>query len=139
MASDEGLFRRVVLTSLVVTAIVFCALAAYFPWAVSLSFALGAATGLASLGTLHALVQRFVTVDAEGRPRSLVVPGLLQIGKYGLIAAAFYLLFRSGAANGPALAAGVTLPTAVLCLKEAGRRVNAKLGVGEGGRERTGE
>ncbi|MBM3477115.1 MAG: hypothetical protein FJX75_27930 [Armatimonadetes bacterium] len=139
MASDAGLFRRVALTSLVVTAIVACALAAYFPWPVGLSFVLGVATGLASLGTLDALVRGFVTVDAQGRRSSLLVPGLLQIGKYGLIAAAFYLLFRTGAANGPALAAGVTLPTAVLCLKEAGRRVNRKLGVEEGREGRTGE
>ena len=139
MASDDGLFRRVALTSLVVTVIVFCALAAVFPWPVSISFVLGAAIGLASLGTLNALVRGFVPTDAEGRRRRLLVPGVLQIGKYGLIAAVFYVLFRSGAANGPALAAGVTLPTAVLCLKEAGRRVNAKMDVGEGREGRTDE
>ena len=65
--------------------------------------------------------------------------GLLHIGKYGLIAAGLYLLFSADAANAPALAAGFTLPTAVLCLKEAGRRVNAKIGVEQGRRENTDE
>jgi hypothetical protein len=62
----------------------------------------------------------------------LLVSGVLQVLKYGLIGVAFYALFALRAANGPALAAGVTLPTAVLCLKEAGRRVNKKIGVGKG-------
>ena len=132
MARDEGLFRRVALTSLVVTVIVSCALAAYFPWPVCLSFVVGAGTGLASLGTLDALVRGLVAADGQERKRRLLVTGALQIGKYSVIAGAFYLLFRFGVANGPALAAGFTLPTAVLCLKEAGRRTNAKLGVGRG-------
>ena len=139
MARDEGLFRRVATTSLVVTAIVFGALAAYFPWPVSISFALGAATGLASLGTLDALVRGLVATEAEGRRRRLLISGALQFLKYGLIGGAFYALFVVGAANGPALAAGVTLPTAVLCLKEAGRRVNRRMGVGEGQTEATDE
>ncbi|MBM3497395.1 MAG: hypothetical protein FJX74_01870 [Armatimonadetes bacterium] len=132
MARDEGLFRRVAITSLVVTAIVFGALAAYFPWPVGVSFVLGAATGLASLGTLEALVGGLTAVEAAARRRRLLVLGGVQLLKYGLIGVAFYLLFALGAANGPALAAGVTLPTAVLCLKEAGRRVNRKVGVAEG-------
>jgi len=132
MARDEGLFGRVALTSLVVTAIVFGALAAYFPWPVSVSFVLGAATGLASLGTLDLLVRGLGGGDPATQRRRLLVSGVLQVLKYGLIGVAFYALFALRAANGPALAAGVTLPTAVLCLKEAGRRVNKKIGVGKG-------
>jgi asparagine N-glycosylation enzyme membrane subunit Stt3 len=139
MARDEGLFRRVAATSLIVTVIAFCALTAYFPWPVGLSFVLGAATGLASLGTLDLLVRGLVAADAAGRQRRLLISGMLQVGKFALIAVAFYALFTSGAANGPALAAVVTLPTAVLCLKEAGRRVNRKLGVEEGPKEVNGE
>ena len=136
MASDEGLFRRVALTSLVVTAIVFCGLAAYLPFSVSLSFALGAATGLASLGTLAAMVRGLGTGERGKQKRRLWLAGLLQVGKYGLIAGGLYLLFRTGSANAPALAGGFTLPTAVLCLKEAGRRVNRRVGVEDDG-ERT--
>jgi len=132
MGRDEGLFRRVTLTSLIVTVVVFGALTAYFPWPVGLSFVLGAATGLASLGTLEALVRGLTATELQARRRQLLVCGAVQLLKYSLIGAAFYVLFTLGAANGPALAAGVTLPTAVLCLKEAGRRVNRKLGVGEG-------
>ncbi len=138
MARDEGLFGRVALTSLVVTVIVYCALAAYFPWPVGINFVLGAATGLASLGTLDLLVRGVVTTGAERRRRPLLIAGVLQLLKYGLIGAVFYALFACGVANGPALAAGVTLPTAVLCLKEAGRRVNRKLGVDEA-RTKTGD
>jgi hypothetical protein len=131
MANGEGPFRRVAITSLVVTVIVFCALAAYFPWPVSISFALGAATGLASLSTLDVMV-RGLGATADSPKRRLWAPGALHLGKYILIAIAFYLLLRFASASAPALAAGFTVPTAVLCLKEAGRRVNARIGAGEG-------
>jgi hypothetical protein len=131
MAKDEGPFRRVAITSLVVTVVVFLALAAYFPWHVSISFALGAATGLASLGTLDAMV-RGLGATGDGRRHRLWGWGALHVGKYILIGVAFYLLLRFGSASAPALAGGFTVPTAVLCLKEAGRRVNAKIGAGEG-------
>jgi len=131
MARDEALFRRVGVTSLVVTGVVVTALAACFPWTVSLSFALGAATGLASLATLDAMVRGLTAPGPSARKRRLWVLSALHIGKYGLIAVGLYLLFRTGSANAPALAAGLTLPTAVLCLKEAGRRVNAGVGLGE--------
>jgi hypothetical protein len=68
---------------------------------------------------------------ADGRKRRLWVSGALHLGKYILIGAAFYLLLRFGSASAPGLAAGFTVPTAVLCLKEAGRRVNAKVGAGD--------
>jgi hypothetical protein len=138
MARDDGLFRRVAITSLVVTVIVFSALAVYFPWHVSISFALGAATGLASLGTLDAMV-RGLGATTQGRKRRLWVSGALHLAKYGLIAVAFYLLLRIGSASAPALAAGFTVPTAVLCLKEAGRRANAKTGAGGGRKEQSDE
>lgn len=129
MATDEGLFRRVALTSLVVAAIVVCGLAAYFPLNVSISFALGAAAGLASLGTLAAMVRGLGEGGPEQHKRRLWVSGLFHIGKYGLIAAGLYLLFRADVASAPALAGGFTLPTLVLCLKGAGRRVNARMGL----------
>ncbi len=132
MASDDRLFPRVALTALVVAAIVFLALAAYFPWSVSLSFALGVALGLASLGSLSWLVYRVTAGDAEEARRRLLAAGLLHVGKYALIGLGFYFLFRMGWVHPLALVAGLALPTAVLCLKGAGRALNAKLGVAEG-------
>ena len=129
MASDGGAFRRVALTTGVVTIIAFFGLATYFPWIVSINFVLGVAAGLVSLGTLHWMVYGIAADDPLRGRQALAVAGLLHLGKYALIALALYLLFASGWAHAPALAAGFTLPTAVLCLKEAGRRLNSKLGV----------
>ncbi len=133
MASDDRLFQRVALTTSVVALIVFLALAAYFPrqWGVSVSFALGVAIGLASLGALSWLVYRVTEGDAEGAKTRLLLAGLLHIAKYGLVAVALYLMVRTGHVNVAALAGGILLPTAVLCLKGAGRALNAKVGAGE--------
>jgi hypothetical protein len=132
MASDDRLFHRVALTTGVVAAVAFLALAAYFPWAVSLSFALGVGLGLASLGTLSWLVYRVTAGEAEGARKRLFAAGLLHVGKYALIGLAFYLLFRMAWVHPLALVAGITLPTAVLCLKGAGRVLNDRLGVVKG-------
>jgi hypothetical protein len=132
MASDSGGFHRLVLTTLVVTTIVFFGLASYFPWLVSTNFALGVATGLLSLGTLNWMVSGLAG-ESSGRPaRGLWAVGALHLAKYALIALGLYALFAAGWAHAPALAAGFTLPTLVLCLKEAGRRLNARLGIREG-------
>jgi len=132
MASDDRLFQRVALTTAVLTAIGFLALAAYFPWQVSLNFALGAALGLASLGTLNWLVYRVTAGGAEGARGRLLAAGLLHLGKYALIGLGFYLLARMRWVHALGLIAGLTLPTAVLCLKAAGRVLNDKLGVAQG-------
>lgn len=129
MASDGGAFRRVALTTGVVATIGFFGLAAYFPWIVSLNFVLGVAAGLVSLGTLHWMVYGIPAEDAARGRRALLAAGVLHLGKYALIALALYLLFAGGWAHAPALAAGFSLPTAVLCLKEAGRRLNSRVGV----------
>jgi hypothetical protein len=129
MTGDRGAFGRIALTSLVVAAIVFFALAAYFPWAVSINFALGMATGLVSLGSLHWMVYDLTAGEPGRRGGALWVAGILHLAKYGVIALALYALFATGRAHAPALAAGFTLPTAVLCLKEVGRRLNAGVGV----------
>ncbi len=129
MTSDRGRFQRLVLTTLVVGTIVFFGLAAYFPWVVSINFALGVAAGLASLGTLNWMVFG-LTADSSERPaRALWAVGALHLGKYALIGLGLYALFAVGWAHAPGLAAGFTLPTVVLCLKEAGRRLNEKLGI----------
>jgi hypothetical protein len=132
MPNDDRLFQRVALTTSVVALIVFLALAAYFPrdWGISVNFVLGVAVGLASLGTLNWLVSRVTGSTAEGTPTRLLAAGLLHLAKYGLIALGFYLLLRSGHLRVPALAGGLLLPTAVLCLKSAGRSLNARVGVG---------
>jgi hypothetical protein len=131
MASDDRLFQRVALTTAIVAAIGFFALAAYFPWKVSLNFALGVALGLASLGTLNWLVYRVTAGGTEGARRRLLAAGLLHVSKYALIGLGFYLLARMGWVHPLALVAGLTLPTAVLCLKGAGRALNDKVGVAQ--------
>jgi len=129
MAGDRGAFRRVALTTGIVATIAFFGLAAYFPWIVGLNFVLGVAVGLASLGTLNWMVYGIPADDAARGRRALLAAGVLHLGKYALIALALYLLFAGGGAHAPALAAGFTLPTAVLCLKEAGGRLNSRLGL----------
>lgn len=129
MANDGGAFRRAALTTGIVATIAFFGLSAYFPWIVGLNFVLGVAAGLLSLGTLHWMVYGIPAGDAARGRRALMAAGVLHLGKYALIALALYLLFAGGWAHAPALAAGFSLPTAVLCLKEAGRRLNSRLGV----------
>jgi hypothetical protein len=129
MGSDRGTFGRLASTTLVVAAIAFFGLATYFPWIVPINLALGTAIGLVSLGALHWMVHGLTASDPGRGRQALWVVGMLHVGKYGLIGLALYLLFAGGYAHAPALAAGFTLPTAVLCLKEAGRRLNLRLGV----------
>jgi ATP synthase I chain len=129
MVTDDGLLRRVVLTSLVVGAAVSLGLAAYLPWPAAANFAVGVAIGLASLSALAWLVSRVTDPTHQPGKAQLVVAALLNVGKYALIAAVLYLLLRSGRMQPVPLAAGFTVPTLVLCLKGAGRALNAKLGV----------
>ena len=130
MGSANGRFHRLVLTTLVVGTIGFFGLAAYFPWIISINFALGVAAGLVSLGTLNWMVSGLTAGASHESHRALWVIGVLHLGKYALIGAGLYVLFSAGWAHGPALAGGLTLPTLVLCLKEAGRRLTARIGVG---------
>jgi hypothetical protein len=134
MGSADGSFHRLVLTTLVVGTIGFFGLAAYFPWIVSINFALGVAAGLVSLGTLNWMVSGLTAGASQQGHRALWAVGALHLGKYALIGLGLYGLFAAGWAHGPALAGGFTLPTFVLCLKEVGRRLNARLGVGDGQR-----
>lgn len=129
MARDDRLLRRVMVTTLVVTVIVFGALEAYFPWEVGVSFVLGVAAGVGSFALLHQMVAGVGRAGSEGKSPRVAGMALLYVGKYLIIGAVFYLLFISGRASIPAIAAGFTLPTAVLCLKEAGRRVNKAVGI----------
>jgi hypothetical protein len=130
--ADEGLFRRVAITSLVVTVIVYLALAARLPWTVGVSFVLGAALGLASLAALDAWTRSLVPAEPASQQRRLLTATALNIGKYGLLGAGLYLLFAHGLANVPALAGGFTVPTLVLCLKAVGRTANRGLNAGKG-------
>lgn len=131
MGSANGRFHRLVLATLVVGTIGFFGLAAYFPWIVSINFALGVAAGLVSLGALNWMVFGLAGGGPQQGHRALWAVGALHLGKYALIGVGLYVLFAVGWAHGPALAGGFTLPTLVLCLKEAGRRLNARLGVGD--------
>ncbi|MGQ9731062.1 MAG: ATP synthase subunit I [Candidatus Zipacnadales bacterium] len=130
MMNDERVFQPVALITIVLVAIGFVGLAASFPLSVGTNFVLGASAGLASLGTLAAMVHRLEGREAGKGRRQLWLTGLLQLGKYGLIAGGLYILFCMGNFSVPALAGGFTLPTAVLCLREARRqrqrRVDAK-------------
>ena len=121
MGSDERMMSRVMLVA-------GGALVSHFGWTIGANFALGVAIGLGSFALLHRAVMTMGGKPKDGQKQSLTGVALLQIGKFLVLGVAFYLLFASGKANAPALAAGVTLPTGVLCLTEAGRRVNQAVG-----------
>jgi hypothetical protein len=129
MASDKGAFAPLAFTTLAVAVILFFGLAACFPWIIPLNFALGAAIGLVSLGALHWMVLGLGASDPNRARRALWLPATLHLGKYALIGLVLYLLFASGYARVPALAGGFTLPTAVLCLREARGRLKTRFGV----------
>ena len=132
MARDDRLLHRMTVTTLVVAVVVFVALAAYFSWSAGVSFLLGVGVGLGSFAVLWRMVSGIGRGKPEGSRGSTVGVILLYVGKYVAIAALFYALVAWGEVSIVALAAGLTLPTAVLCLKEAGRRVNKTVGVDSG-------
>ena len=132
MGSDERLMARMTLTTAVVTLVVAGGLVAYFDWVIAANFVLGCALGLGSFAVLHHTVMAMGAKAGPGEKQSLTGIALLQIGKFLVLGIAFYVLFATGKANAPALAAGVTLPTVVLCLTEAGRRINKVTGVDRG-------
>lgn len=122
MAGDERLFRRVAGTSILLVAGICVLLWALFSCTVSFGFGAGAAIGLASLWALDAVVSALAVPAMGSRRRRLLTAGALQIGKYGLIGAVLYVLLRFNTLNGPALAAGLTVPVGVLCIWEASRK-----------------
>jgi len=129
MARDDRLLHRMTVTTSAVAVVVFVALAAYFSWSVGVSFLLGVGVGLGSIAVLWRMVSGIGRGEPEGKRGFTVGVILLYVGKYVAIAALFYALVAWGEVSIVALAAGLTLPTAVLCLKEAGRRVNNAVGI----------
>ncbi|MDQ2730213.1 MAG: hypothetical protein M3Y56_01020 [Armatimonadota bacterium] len=120
---DEKFIHRVYRTSLIVGAIL--ALGVWGRW--GFQFGLGLAAGvlidLACLWTIEFGVRRFIRPGTKDYRPLLLLAG----GMYPALLVALWILVQSPWVNVPALAAGVTLPNAVIVLKVVGRNLAPRM------------